>query len=300
MEIQSRIPDRSHINALTAYLSSKGRNGDTILAHIGPAEANLLTKLGGSNTVNPKTGLREFWEDGGGAGNSAGSNSGNQGGQSGNGGNGSGNSGGNGRGPISGGDTRADPGNVGGGYGPAGSAVGGYSGEGRGWSGSQTTGGNLAPGDTRAGQSAFSSAQDAYHNSILAHVFGAVPDLANSATYAQGDWHTGFNPIGTAAGLVAGAFAPPGVGSLVGYGAGELARAMGVGDVVLGGPGAPATESMYKGTGTGAQQGFDGSTIGQNNGPALGPSGSNGGNPGAARLAALFHQMIQEHGRRVG
>ena len=300
MQIQSRIPDRSHINALTAYLSSRGRNGDTMLAHIGPAEANLLTKLGGSNTINPKTGLREFWEDGGGAGNSAGANSGNQGNGNGGGGNG-GNGGGNRGGALSGGDTRADPGNTGGGYGPTGPAVGGYSGEGRGWGGSQTTGGSLAPGVTQGGQSAFQSAQDAYHNSIMAHIFGATPDLANSASYADGTWHTGGSIPGTIAGLAAGMFAPPGVGSLVGYGVGELARAAGIGDTVLGGPGAPATEGMYKGTNTGtapgATPGYGGNTA---PGPALGPSGSQGGNPNAAQMAALMHQMILDHGKRAG
>jgi hypothetical protein len=128
-----------------------------------------------------------------------------------------------------------------------------------------------------------------------------VPSLTNSSTYAQGDWHTGFNPIGMAAGLITGAFAPPGVGSLVGYGAGELARAMGLGDVVLGGPGAPATEGMYKGTNTGtapgAAPGFGGNTA---PGPALGPSGSNSGNPNAAQMAAIIHQMILDHGKRAG
>ena len=38
----------------------KGRNGDTILAHINPIEAIMLKKAGGSGTINPKTGLLEF------------------------------------------------------------------------------------------------------------------------------------------------------------------------------------------------------------------------------------------------
>lgn len=38
----------------------KGTNGDTILAHINPQEAEMLKKNGGSGTVNPHTGLMQF------------------------------------------------------------------------------------------------------------------------------------------------------------------------------------------------------------------------------------------------
>ena len=41
-------------------LASKGRGGDTILAHINPEEARLLKEHGGSGTINPNTGLPEF------------------------------------------------------------------------------------------------------------------------------------------------------------------------------------------------------------------------------------------------
>ena len=41
-------------------LRSKGRGGDSILAHINPQEAELLKAHGGSGTINPKTGLPEF------------------------------------------------------------------------------------------------------------------------------------------------------------------------------------------------------------------------------------------------
>jgi len=43
------------------YLASQGRNGDSILAHITPAEARLLKAMGGSGTINPQTGLPEFF-----------------------------------------------------------------------------------------------------------------------------------------------------------------------------------------------------------------------------------------------
>lgn len=39
-----------------------GRNGDTILAHINPREAQMLKRMGGSGTRNPVTGAFEFFE----------------------------------------------------------------------------------------------------------------------------------------------------------------------------------------------------------------------------------------------
>jgi hypothetical protein len=42
-------------------LASKGRFGDTMLAHINPQEAGLLSSMGGAGTINPRTGLREFY-----------------------------------------------------------------------------------------------------------------------------------------------------------------------------------------------------------------------------------------------
>lgn len=51
------------------YLASRGRGGDTMLAHITPEEAALLKRYGGSGTLNPETGLPEFnwisdrWKD---------------------------------------------------------------------------------------------------------------------------------------------------------------------------------------------------------------------------------------------
>ena len=47
-----------------ANLASKGRYGDTMLAHINPQEAGLLTAMGGAGTINPQTGLREFYQVG--------------------------------------------------------------------------------------------------------------------------------------------------------------------------------------------------------------------------------------------
>lgn len=46
---------------MARLLASKGRNGDTMLAHITPAEARLLKSRGGAGTFNPYTGLPEFF-----------------------------------------------------------------------------------------------------------------------------------------------------------------------------------------------------------------------------------------------
>lgn len=39
---------------------SAGREGDTVLAHISPFEAEMLKRMGGQGTINPETGLPEF------------------------------------------------------------------------------------------------------------------------------------------------------------------------------------------------------------------------------------------------
>lgn len=41
-------------------LRSRGRNGDTMLAHISPFEARILQSYGGSGRINPDTGLHEY------------------------------------------------------------------------------------------------------------------------------------------------------------------------------------------------------------------------------------------------
>lgn len=43
-----------------ARLAAQGRGGDTMLAHVNPMEAEMLRRMGGSGTVNPHTGIREF------------------------------------------------------------------------------------------------------------------------------------------------------------------------------------------------------------------------------------------------
>lgn len=49
------------IKSIAQNLQAMGRNGDTILAHIMPEEAAMLKRMGGAGTINPKTGLPEFY-----------------------------------------------------------------------------------------------------------------------------------------------------------------------------------------------------------------------------------------------
>lgn len=49
------------MKSLAKELPKHGRYGDTIVAHINPQEAALLKSLGGSGTINPTTGLPEFF-----------------------------------------------------------------------------------------------------------------------------------------------------------------------------------------------------------------------------------------------
>ena len=49
------------LRPIAQELQRFGRNGDTMLAHITPSEARMLQRLGGSGTINPVTGLREFF-----------------------------------------------------------------------------------------------------------------------------------------------------------------------------------------------------------------------------------------------
>ena len=53
---------------LYTEISGKGINGDTELAHINLAEANLLKRSGGAGTINEATGLSQYFGGGGGGG----------------------------------------------------------------------------------------------------------------------------------------------------------------------------------------------------------------------------------------
>jgi len=51
-------------NYLYASIAGRGINGDTELAHVNKEEATLLKSVGGSGTVNPHTGLRQYFGGG--------------------------------------------------------------------------------------------------------------------------------------------------------------------------------------------------------------------------------------------
>jgi hypothetical protein len=53
----------AELKPIAKAIASYGRNGDTMLAHITPAEARMLRRRGGSGTINPDTGLPEFFLD---------------------------------------------------------------------------------------------------------------------------------------------------------------------------------------------------------------------------------------------
>ena len=54
-------PTREDLKMISKILQAQGRGGDTILAHINPQEARMLKRRGGSGTINPMTGLPEFY-----------------------------------------------------------------------------------------------------------------------------------------------------------------------------------------------------------------------------------------------
>jgi hypothetical protein len=62
MSIDQVIGSPFSTRALARALAQHGRNGDSILAHITPREAEMLKKRGGSGTINPQTGLPEFFD----------------------------------------------------------------------------------------------------------------------------------------------------------------------------------------------------------------------------------------------
>jgi hypothetical protein len=68
--LRADIQETSDLKSIAAMLAGKGRGGDTLLAHITPKEVDLLKEAGGAGTVNPDTGLLEFYDWSGGYGTS--------------------------------------------------------------------------------------------------------------------------------------------------------------------------------------------------------------------------------------
>jgi len=61
--LRADIQETSDLKSIAKMLANKGRGGDTILAHITPKEVKILKAAGGAGTVNPDTGLMEFYDD---------------------------------------------------------------------------------------------------------------------------------------------------------------------------------------------------------------------------------------------
>jgi hypothetical protein len=62
--LKASIQDSSDLKQIAKQLAGKGRGGDTMLVHITPKEAGMLKASGGAGTINPDTGLLEFYDGG--------------------------------------------------------------------------------------------------------------------------------------------------------------------------------------------------------------------------------------------
>jgi len=62
--LQDRLTQKGYarggLSVAGRRLASKGRGGDSELAHVNPREAEMLRRAGGSGGINPATGLREY------------------------------------------------------------------------------------------------------------------------------------------------------------------------------------------------------------------------------------------------
>jgi len=61
--VQLMLRNPRQRQAIEQALAARGRGGDRMIAHLNPAEALMLRRMGGSGTINPRTGLREFTTD---------------------------------------------------------------------------------------------------------------------------------------------------------------------------------------------------------------------------------------------
>jgi len=61
--LRADIQETSDLKSIAKTLANKGRGGDTILAHITPKEVKILKAAGGAGTINPDTGLMEFYDE---------------------------------------------------------------------------------------------------------------------------------------------------------------------------------------------------------------------------------------------
>ncbi len=59
-----KMVDPVMMRKMAMQMQKQGRKGDTMLAHINPQEARMLKRRGGSGTINPMTGLPEYYTGG--------------------------------------------------------------------------------------------------------------------------------------------------------------------------------------------------------------------------------------------
>jgi hypothetical protein len=62
--LKADISESSDLMRIAQMLEKKGRGNDTLLAHITKKEAQMLKDAGGAGTINPETGLLEFFDIG--------------------------------------------------------------------------------------------------------------------------------------------------------------------------------------------------------------------------------------------
>lgn len=60
--LKATIQESSDLKQIAKQLAKKGRGGDSMLVHITPREASMLKDAGGAGTINPDTGLMEFYD----------------------------------------------------------------------------------------------------------------------------------------------------------------------------------------------------------------------------------------------
>jgi len=60
--LKADISESSDLMKIAQMLEKKGRGNDTLLAHITKKEAQMLKDAGGAGTINPETGLLEFYD----------------------------------------------------------------------------------------------------------------------------------------------------------------------------------------------------------------------------------------------
>jgi hypothetical protein len=70
--VQLMLRNPRQRQAIERALAARGTHGDTLLAHLSPAEALMLRRAGGAGTINPRTGLPQFYVGGGPGGLAAG------------------------------------------------------------------------------------------------------------------------------------------------------------------------------------------------------------------------------------